>query len=184
MSACKVAGKALRLVCLGAVIGALGSLRILSPVAGGVAAILGAALVLYGLYAAAPAHSYYRLAMIMEAACIVISVLQMIFESGVLGGVLSILNILAALLSTAFVCGATRGLLKDKDDGHLADQARLVILLYALCAAVSIICVLVGWIPVLDVLAGIAGILTGVVMLVADVIKIIFYYQSSKALRA
>lgn len=184
MSECKVAGKALRLVFLGAVIGALGSFRAVNSVVGGVAAILGAALVLYGLYTAVPAHPYYRLAMMMEVACIVISVLLIIFKSGLLGGIFSILNTLAALLSTAFVCSATRALLKDKGDGELAEQARLITLLYALCAAVSIICILVSWIPVLNILASITGAVTSIVMLVANIIKIVFYFQASRSLLA
>lgn len=184
MTECKVAGKALRLVFLGAVIAALGSFRAIHPTVGGIAAILGAALVLYGLYTAVPAHPYYRLAMMMEVACIVISALQIIFKSGLVGGIFSILNTLAALLSTAFVCSATRSLLKDKGDGELAEQARLITLLYALCAAVSILCILVSWIPILNILADITVAITSIVMLAANVIKIIFYYKSSKSLCA
>lgn len=184
MSECKVAGKALRLVFLGAAVAALGSFRVVDPVVGGVAAILGAALVLYGLYTAVPAHPYYRLAMMMEVACIVISVLQIIFKSGLVGSIFSILNTLAALLSTAFVCSATRALLQEKSDGELAEQARLITLLYALCALVSILCILVSWVPILNILASITGAITSIVMLVANIIKISFYFKASRSLLA
>lgn len=184
MTECKIAGKALRLVFLGAAIAALGSFRVVNVAVGGIAAILGAALVLYGLYNAVPAHPYYRLAMMMEVACIVISVLQLIFKSGLVGGIFSILNTLAALLSTAFVCSATRALLQEKGDGELAEQARLITLLYALCAAVSILCILVSWVPILNILASITGAITSIVMLVANIIKIIFYYKASRSLCA
>ncbi len=184
MSECKVAGKGLRFMFLGSVIAALGWIQLLAPTVRGIAAIVGALLVLYGLYQAMPAHSCYKLAMLMELASVAVGVLRMIFKSGLLGDVVSIAGTVVALLSTVFVCTATGGLLETKGDGALAEQAKLIVLLFGVCAAVSVVCILVSWIPLLNILAAITGAVTSVVMLAANVLKVIFYFKASGSLLA
>ncbi len=102
MSEYKVAGKGLRFMFLGSVIAAVGWIGIINPVICGAASIVGALMVLYGLYQAMPAHPYYKLAMLMELVGAAVGVLRMIFKSGLLGDVVSIVGTLAALLSTVF----------------------------------------------------------------------------------
>ncbi len=185
MSEYKVAGKGLRFMFLGSVIAAVGWIAIINPVICGIASIVGALMVLYGLYQAMPAHPYYKLAMLMELVGAAVGVLRMIFKSGLLGDVVSIVGTLAALLSTVFVCKATGELLSASGaDPVLAEQARLIVLLYALCAGVSILCTLVSWVPILNILAAITGAVTSVVMLAANVLKVFFYFKSSRALLA
>lgn len=185
MTEYKTAGKGLRLMFLGALIAALGGFRIIDPVIGGIAAIAGTLLTLYGLYTAVPAHPYYKLAMMMELATMVLAVvLWVAAKANLLENVFSILNTLAALLSTVFVCSATDFLLKEKGDAPLAEQGRLIMLLYTLCAVVSILCILIAWIPVLNILAAITGAVTTVVMLAANIIKIFFYFKASRSLLA
>ncbi len=184
MSEYKVAGQGLRFMFVGSVIAALGWIHPIAPTLRGVASIVGALLVLYGLYQAMPAHSCYKLAMLMEIAGAAVGVLRMIFKSGLLENVVSITGTVVALLSTVFVCTATGGLLEAKGEAGLAEQAKLIVLLFGVCTAVSVLCTLASWIPLLNILAAITGAVTSVVMLAANVLKVLFYYKASRALLA
>lgn len=184
MSEYQVAGKGLRFMFLGSVVAAVSWIGLIAPFICGVCSIVGALLVLYGLYLAMPAHPYYKLAMLMELASAAVGVLRMIFTSGLFGNVVSIAGALVALLSTVFVCNATGQLLGAKGDGALAEQAKLIVLLFALCAAVSVLCILVSWIPILNILADVAGAVTSVVMVAANVLKLYFYFKASQVLLA
>ncbi len=187
MAAGKMAGKGLGLMALGAAVASLGELWVVSGFWGGVAAIAGTLLVLYGIYLAMPAHPYFKLAAGAEAAIIVLSVLQMIFQGRILGGTLFIVSTLIALLSTVLVCGAIGTLLKEKPEGgrDLTEQSKTAVLVYAAGAAVSVLCTLISWIPLLNFLTDfVTGTVTGLVMLAANLWRAYFYFRASRALAA
>lgn len=180
----KTAGKGLGLMALGAAAASLGEIRAAGGFVGGVAAIVGTLLALYGLYTAMPAHPYYKLAMVMELAVVVLSVLRMIFSGRMLGGTLFLVSALIALLSAVLICGATGALLEERSD-PLAEQAKTTVLIYAAATAVAIACTLISWIPVLNILTDfITGAVVAVVMLAANVWKAVFYFRASRALQA
>lgn len=182
----RIAGQGLWIMFWGAVLLALGNLRVVHPVLGGVAAIVGIALTLYGLYTAMPAHPYYKLAIIMEGVTVATAILRLIFRSGLLNSVYSIMGTLAGLIATLFICSATGELLRDKAEGEasLGEQAKVIMLLYAACAAVSVLCTLAAWVPVLDILAYVVGWASSLVMLAADVLLTIFYFRAARTLLA
>lgn len=182
----KSASKGLGLMALGAIVASLGDIRAVNNILGYITAIAGTALVLYGLYIAMPAHAYYKLAMFLESAVVVLSVLSRAFGGRIISGTLFIVGALIGLLSTVLICGATGALLKEKsDDAALIDQSKLIVLIYAACAGASILCTLLSWIPILNMLTNpITDAVIGVVMLVANVLKAVFYYRASRALKA
>ena len=70
--------------------------------------------------------------------------------------------------------------------GHedVARQGTMVWRINLVCYVVGIVFNVVAWIPVLNVLAGIAGIVIGIASLVAGILYMIFLYRSYQALGA
>ena len=184
MTTRKIAAKGLALMALGAAIASLGEFRAVGGVLGGVTAIVGTLLVLYGLYTAMPAHPYFKLAAVMEVAIVALSVVRLIFNGRILGGTLFIVSTLIALLSTVLVCGAIGALLKESAQApDLTDQSKVTVLVFAVGALVCIACTLISWIPILNFLTDfVTGAIAGVVMLLANLWKAFFYFRASRAL--
>ncbi len=183
-----VAGKGLKLMFVGTIVGiaavVLTIIPFLGVLGGGIAAIAGGLISLYGLYVAMGAQENYKNAMYMQLASIVVSILGSIFVEGLLGGIVDILSAVVSFLITYFVCTASHILLSDKGDSVQADRATLIIKLYAVCTLVNVVGILVSWIPVLNMIAGVIVALTSIVALVASVLLIIFYYKASQSLLA
>lgn len=175
-----LAGKALKLLFIGAIV----SLFAFLPVVGALLSLAGAVITLYALYTAMNAHVNYKNAMYMDLAAVVISLLGIFFSDGFFGGLLDILYSVVTFLVTYFVCTASAELLKQKGDQAQADRAGLIWKLYFVCAAVSVLCTLVSWIPLVNVLAAVCAVIMAIVQVVAYVLLIIFYYKASGSLTA
>lgn len=176
-----VAGNGLQYMFWGAVVGLVGAFI---PLVGAIVTLVGSIVVLYGLYTAMNTQENYKMAMYMVIAGVVLSVLGIIFSEGILHALVSMASTVVSFLEVYYICTATAALLTAKGDQEQADKANLVITLNLVCAVISVVCVLVGWIPVINVLAWLAGIVGGIVAIVACVLQLIFYYKSSQSLLA
>lgn len=149
-----------------------------------VASIAAFVLQLYGPYVARNSHPNFKNAFYASVVAIVVGILAGIFNEGFLGGLMDIVSTVVGFCITYFVCTAAGELLAEKGDTEQAARAGLIWKLYAISAVVSILNTLTGWIPVLNILMGVAAILSGIVSLVAYVLLIIFYYKASNSLKA
>ncbi len=176
-----VAGKALNLMFWGTIVGLVGAFI---PVVGVIVAIAGSLVVLYGLYTAMNTQENYKKAMYMVIASVVLSVLAFVFSEGILNALVSIASTVVSFLQAYYICTASATLLSAKGDQEQADKANLIVTLNLVCAVISIVCVLVAWIPVVNMLAFVAAAVGGIVAIVALVLQLIFYFKSSKSLLA
>ena len=150
---------------------------VLSAILGVICVLAGGIMCLVGLAKAGAAHQNFRSAMVMTVAGMVLSVLGNMFSRGFAASVVS-------FLVTYYVCTASGMLLESKGDLAQADRAALIWKLFGGCTAVSVLCILVGWIPLLNLLAAVPAVIAGVVSLVASVLYLIFLYRAYQSLLA
>lgn len=183
-----LAGKGLRFLFLAEILMLAAIVVAFIPILGAifvlVASIAAFVLQLYGPYVARTSHPNFQNAFYASIAAIVVGILSGIFDEGFLGGLIDILSTVVSFCITYFVCTAAGELLAEKGDTEQAARAGLIWKLYAICTVVSVLCTLTSWIPVLNVLMGVAAVITSIVGLVAGVLLIIFYYKASESLKA
>lgn len=73
-------------------------------------------------------------------------------------------------------------LLQGVDDG-LVNRAGLIWKMYLVCTVILIVCQILSYIPIINILAAIAAFLTAIVQLVASILYLIFLWSSQKTLQ-
>lgn len=152
------------------------------PFLGVIGVLIGGIVVLVGLNKAGEAHSGFQTALMLSVVGIVLSLLKSL--TGNSAGAASVLGIISGIIScfeTYYICTASGSLLKDMGEHTLAEQAEQLWKMVAGCEAVAIGCSLVIWIPVLNILAVFALVITFVVSIVMYFLRIGFYNSASKA---
>lgn len=184
-----VAGKGLWFLFLGEILALAAVVAMIIPIIGWVAApfmaIAGLVLAIYGPYAARAAHSNFQNAFYIAIVSLVLGIVSsFVPDEGMLAGLVSILSDVLGFLSAYFICTAAGELLAEKGDTEQAARADLIWKLVGGCRAVSILCTLIGWVPVVGAVVGVVGVIAGIVSVVALVLEIIFYYKASASLKA
>lgn len=183
-----LAGKGLKYLFLAQILALVAIVAMIVPVLGWIVGVVLAlaslVLSIYGPYVARDVHDNFRIALWAAIAALVVSIVSSLVpeEAEFISGLLNIAKTVLGFAMVYFVCTASEVLLDAKGDGELAQRVSTIWKLYAGCALVSIVCALVGWIPVLNILAAIASVVTTIVQLVAYVLLLIFYYKASKSL--
>lgn len=177
-----IAGSGLGTMFIGQIVTIAAAFFAWVPFLGAIAMIVGGIIVLVGLNSAGPAHPGYRNAFYMAIAGLAIGLLSVFTQNGLLADTLSLAADVVAFLETYFICTASGTLLELKGDAVQADRAALIWKLYAACMLVGVVCTLVAWIPVVNILAGVVAVVTGLVELVAGILLLIFLYKASQSL--
>ncbi len=140
---------------------------------------------LVGLHAAGQDIEGCKNAFIFTIVRLLVSVLSGFLGSlGVIGLILSIAQSILALLITYYVCTSVADVMSMIGHEDVARQGTTVWRINLVCYVVGIALNVVAWIPVLNVLAGIAGVVIGIASLVAGILYMIFLYRSYRALGA
>lgn len=154
------------------------------PLLGSLLVFAGGIVGLMGLFKASADDEGYRGALVFAGINVVVSAL-----SGTLGENSSILHTLLLIVSSILtflvvntVCQTTGNLLHSMGKDDLAERGGTVSKLYLICTAVTVVCTLVGAIPVLGVLAGVVSFGSSIVSLVGYVLYLGFLYSGGRAL--
>lgn len=180
------------LTIVGAVVTVVGAM--LAMVTAGILSIvmlLGSLLVLaagildiVGLYKAGADDQGYRGALIFALIAVVVGVIMgWVDQSGILYALLSIVDSILTFLVVNAVCQTTGNLLHSMGKDDLAEKGNTVSKLYFICTVITVVCTLVGAIPVINILAGLASIVGGVITIVGYVLYLIFLSNGSTALQ-
>lgn len=180
------------LTIVGAVVTVVGAM--LAMVTAGILSIvmlLGSLLVLaagildiVGLYKAGADDQGYRGALIFALIAVVVGIIMgWMDQSGILYALLSIVDSILTFLVVNAVCQTTSNLLHSMGKDDLAEKGNTVSKLYFICTVITVVCTLVGAIPVINILAGLASIVGGVITLVGYVLYLIFLSNGSTALQ-
>lgn len=184
-----LAGKGLWYLFLSVILALAGAVVAIVPIIGWIACpiliIAGLVLQVVGFYTARTAHPNLQNAFYIALIGLGLGAISaFVPEEGMLAGLVSIASDVLGFAVTYFVCAAAGELLAEKGDTEQAARAELIWKLYGGCTVVSVLCTLTGWVPILGVIMGAAGVVSAVVGIVAGVLEIIFYYQASNSLRS
>lgn len=190
-----IAGKALKLMFIGALLALIGTVLGLIPVISvisGIVTLVGGVVSLIGLIQAGPAHKLYSRAILMLILGIVCAVVStFVIAGGTLGGSVAIILLGAVLmmgvsvfglLQVCFICNATSTLLREAGNDASAAKGDTVWKINAICyAAVIVLTVVTLFAPAV---AGVGGIINGIVSIVGSVIYVIFLKEGTETLSA
>ena len=180
-----IAGRGLKRMAIGQIVALVSIVVLLIPVfgiTGLIAMAVGGIMSIVGLWGAREAHEGYKRAFVMLIAGGVLSILGTMAGDGGVGTLFDVLDSVAGMLQTYFVCTATSGLLREIGEEQEASRGDLVWKLNALCYIIAIVIAIVSVVS-----AGVGGALNVVrtiVSLVANVIYIIFLYKSQQIMLA
>ena len=178
----RTAGRGLMFVFTGQIV----ALFSFIPFLGLAALIIGAVISLYGLYTLSQATIDYKNAFTLTLVGMVIGILANFFTGGFMSGVLSILKNIISFLVVYYVCTSTGQLLSGMSMAQAytqAERARTIWMLYVVCMAISIVCGLLSYIPIINIMAALVSVVTAVVQLVASILYLIFLWNSQKLLQ-
>ena len=179
------------LTIVGAVVTVVGAM--LAVVTAGILSIvmlLGSLLVLaagildiVGLYKAGADDQGYRGALIFALIAVVVGVVMgWVEDGGILDALLSIVDSILTFLVVNAVCQTTGNLLHSMGKDDLAEKGNTVSKLYLICTVITVVCTLVGAIPIINILAGLARIVGAIITLVGYVLYLGFLNSGSTEL--
>lgn len=172
----------LRLMFIGQILMIAGILLSLIPLVGSLLIVAGSAAELAGIYKAGADDENYRGALIFAALVLIVNLVAGFLEAGLFRSLLEVAGEVLSLMVVFTVCNTTANLLHAVGSEELSQRGRLVIKIYAACTAVSILCRVLGLIPVINIAAALVAGIAGLVMLVGYVLYLLFLHGSSKAL--
>ena len=169
--------KGLALLFAGQIIG----LFTIIPFGSGILPRVSFSVTIIGFYALSKVNHDYNNAFALVIANLVIGILMLIFSSGFLNDVLSIVSTIIDFLVVYLVCNTTAGYLSGVNE-RLVSRAGFIWRMYLICMIVILACTVLAMIPFMYLIAGVIIVITAIVQLVASILYIIFLYQSQKAL--
>ena len=145
----------------------------------GIGAIVFAIISMVGLYGAGKDIEGCKKAFTLTIINIVISILASIFSKSTLFSVIfSIAGDICAFLIVYNVCSSVAAILKDKGAADVAAKGESVWKINLGCYVASIVISILAVIPLLNILAGIAGFIVAIISLVAGILYMIFLNKS------
>lgn len=138
----------------------------------------------WGLYRASADDQGYRGALLFVAVSIVLGLVGgwIAKDGGFLKTLLSIAQSVLNFLMVNAVCQTTGNLLHSMGRDDLAERGTTVSKLYFICTVITVVCALVGAIPIINILAGLASIVGGIITIVGYVLYLGFLSSGGKAL--
>lgn len=177
------AAAGLRLMFLGQILLIADTLLVWIPLVGPLLAIAGAVIEMVGIYKAGSDDENYRGALVFAALALVLSVV-----AGFLGQEAFLRSLLVAageicnLLMVYSVCTTTSNLLHSVGQEALSQRGGTITKIYAACVAVSLVCTVLGVIPIVNIAAALVSGLSSLVLLAGYVMYLLFLNGSSKVL--
>ncbi len=172
------AAAGLKLLFWGEIVAIIGGLLSPVPVVGFVVILVGGIMGLLGLFKASADDQGYRTALMLNIVSIVLSIITNWVKSGVIGSLLSIVASLVSLGIVYFVCITTSNLLNSVNQPVVAAKGVTVWKLNLICTVAGVIITLLMFIPFVNILAGLLGVVIAIVNLVAAILYLIFLYKS------
>jgi len=173
------------IIVVGAVLSAVtfGLLAIL-VVLGSLVLMAAGILEIWGLYKASADDEGYRGALLFAVVSVVLGiVVNLIAKDGsILKSLASIVQTVLGFLVVNAVCQTTSNLLHSMGKEALAERGNTVSKLYFICTVISVVCTLVGAIPIENILANLAGFVGGVITIVGYVLYLGFLSSGGTAL--
>ena len=154
------------------------------PLLGGLLAFVGGILEIWGLFKAGADDEGYRGALLFAVIAVVAGVVGdwVPEDAAFLQALMTIVNSVLTFLVVNAVCQTTGNLLHSMGKDDLAERGNTVSRLYLICTVITVVCTLVGAIPIINILAGLARIVGAIITLVGYVLYLGFLNSGSTEL--
>lgn len=176
------AANGLRLMFIGQILMIVGVLLAWVPLVGALLIIAAPVVELLGVYKAGDDDENYRGALVFVALVLMVNFISGFKGEGFLGSILDMASEVLSLLVVFSVCNTTSNLLHSIGQEELARRGGTVIKIYTACTAISIVCGVLGIIPIINIAAALVNGISGLVMVAGYVMYLLFLNGSSKVL--
>ena len=176
------AASGLRLMFIGQILMIVGVLLAWVPLVGALLIIAAPIVELVGVYKAGADDENYRGALVFAALVLVVNFVSGFFAEGFFSSILDVVSEILNLMVVFSVCNTTSNLLHSIGQEELSQRGGTVIKIYTACTAISIVCGVLGIIPIINIAAALVNGISSLVMVVGYVMYLLFLNGSSKVL--
>lgn len=176
------AASGLRLMFLGQILMIVGVLLAWVPLVGALLIIAAPVVELLGVYKAGDDDENYRGTLVFVALVLMVNFISGFKGEGFLGSILDMASEILSLLVVFSVCNTTSNLLHSIGQEELSQRGGTVVKIYTACTAISIVCGVLGIIPIINIAAALVNGISSLVMVVGYVMYLLFLNGSSKVL--
>lgn len=127
----------------------------------------------WGILEASKDHNGYQTALVFTVADLIFSIVDTFIDNNAISSVLSFAGNVMNIAVLYYICKSTGDLLRDVKNYGLANKT---------CLIVMAVCLVVAFIPILNILAAITSLIVAVVTIYASVVYLIYLYQSGQYL--
>ena len=136
----------------------------------------------WGILEASKDHNGYQTALVFTVADLIFTVVRTFISDGAISSVLAFAGDVMEIAVLYYICKTTGELLSDLKNYGLADKGDRVWNINKTCLIIMALCLVVAFIPILNILAAITSLIVAVVTIYAAVVYLIYLYQSGQYL--
>lgn len=136
----------------------------------------------WGILEASKDHNGYQTALVFTVAELIFTVVRTFISDGAVSSVLAFAGDVMEIAVLYYICKTTGELLRDLKNYGLADKGDRVWNINKTCLIIMALCLVVAFIPILNILAAITSLIVAVVTIYAAVVYLIYLYQSGQYL--
>lgn len=127
----------------------------------------------WGILEASKDHNGYQTALVFTVADLIFSIVDTFIDNNAISSVLSFAGNVMNIAVLYYICKSTGDLLRDVKNYGLVNKT---------CLIVMAVCLVVAFIPILNILAAFTTLVVLVVTIYASVVYLIYLYQSGQYL--
>lgn len=176
------AAAGLRLMFVGQMLVIVGVLLAWVPFVGALLIIASPVVEIIGVYKAGNDDENYRGALVFAVLVLAVNLISGLFGEGLLSSLLDVASEVLSLLVVFTVCNTTSNLLHSIGQEALSQRGGTVVKIYTACTAISIVCRVLGIIPIINIAAAVVNGIAGLVAVAGYIMYLLFLYSSSKVL--
>lgn len=136
----------------------------------------------WGILEASKDHNGYQTALVFTVADLIFSIVDTFIDNNAISSVLSFAGNVMNIAVLYYICKSTGDLLRDVKNYGLANKGDHVWNVNKTCLIVMAVCLVVAFIPILNILAAFTTLVVLVVTIYASVVYLIYLYQSGQYL--
>lgn len=136
----------------------------------------------WGILEASKDHNGYQTALVFTVADLIFTVVRTFISDGAVSSVLAFAGDVMEIAVLYYICKTTGELLRDLKNYGLADKGDRVWNINKTCLIIMAVCLVVAFIPILNILAALTSLIVAVVTIYAAVVYLIYLYQSGQYL--
>lgn len=176
------AAQGLRLMFFGQILMIAGVLLFWVPLVGFLMVLAAPVLEIIGIYKAGMDDENYRGVLVFVVLGLVANLISGLVGDDFLGFLLDAVSEVLSLLMVYGVCSTTSNLLHSVGQEELSQRGATVIKIYAACTVISIVCQVLGVIPIINIAAALVLAVSSIVQVVGYVMYLLFLNGSGKVL--